>query len=328
MFAGHQRTAAAASPDAHAAAVVRHDEDDRPAGEHAPLDDEREHYSVFTLGEERQLMAPRAGICLVFASGATGLDSVDASLAAMARRRRPLVEVPDSVQPGDLASWIDSNVDGNAVAWQRLGRWSAELGAGLRLLIDAQQRAGFRLLLVGGPAEGRSFVALNSHAIASRLDGVIACGRWQADAIEARIRETLVATESCSAADVVTATRGWHRLVEVLWMRKTPQPRLDAMIAAFNTTFRSPGGHSGFRAALGLSAFAEAETVFRLLAARHASPLTREAAVRWAADNEPAIGNETAAQAIAFLHMFQLLELDGDKEVVDPIARAVLNSEP
>jgi hypothetical protein len=326
MFVGRARTAPATRADHQAAAVVS-EPDDRPAAVHAALDAEREHYSVFTLGEERRLMSARPGVCLVFASAATGLDSVDVSFASMARRHRPLIEVPDSLQPGELASWIRSNVDGSAVAWQRLGRWSTELDEGVRQLLDAQQEGGFRILLVGGPAEARSFVAKGQDAIGG-LDDVIACGRWQLEAIDARIRETQLAAGSRTAADVMAATRGWHRLVEVLWMRKSAQ-QLDSMIAAFNGTFRSPGGYSGFQAALGLSAFPEAETVFGLLAARHSSPLAPEATVRWILDSDPTIKKEIVTQAIAFLHMFQLLELDaGGNEVPDPLARAVLNSEP
>jgi hypothetical protein len=296
---------------------------------HAPVDADGVHYSVFTLGEERSLMTPRPGVCLVFASPATGLDSMDASMTGMASRRGPLVEIPESVQPADLAPWVRSNVPGSTVVWQRLGRWFPELEAGLQHLTHAQRQGGFRIVLVGGPAEGRSFIAMTERDnVMSLLDGVIACGRWDVEALDARIHNAHLDTGGRSATDVLSATRGWHRLLEVMWTRKGMKSGLDSMISAFNATFRSPGGLSGFRAALGLTAFPEAEAVFRLMARRTYSPLPKESVTKWL-EKDTLLGEEIILQAIEFLMMFQLLELSPDgRLLLDPLAREVVISEP
>lgn len=299
---------------------------------HAALDPEAEQYSVFTGAEERRLAAPQPGVCLVFASTATGLDSVGASMAGIQRRRIPLVEVPRAVQPADFARWMKANAPmgdrGVPTAWQRLGRWSTELGSGLRHLLEAQGTGSFRTVLVGGPAEARAFLSLDERdQVVARLDAIVPCARWQLPAIEQRIRDAQLDAGSSGAADVMATTRGWHRLLDVLWARKSSK-RLDSMISAFDRTFHSPGGYSGFRAALGLAAFPEAEIVFALMARGNYSPRPPAEVPRWVIDRGAGIAENTIADAITFLIMFQLLEVDSAGHVApDPVAREVMKSE-
>jgi hypothetical protein len=100
------------------------------------------------------------------------------------------------------------------------------------------------------------------------------------------------------------------------------------MIAAFDSTFRSPGGYSGFWAALGLSAFPEAEAVLTMMATGGYSPRPQEAVQRWLVERGISIHGGIVVRAIAFLRLFQLLEADAEGNLeLDPVARRVVTSQ-
>lgn len=301
--------------------------------ERAALDPAGEHYSVFTSGEEERLVASRPGVCLVFGSVATGLESVPDAMISIARRRVALREVPRNVEPTHLPAWIAEHAPSvdpaQMIFWQRLGRWSTELQAGLQQLIQRHEAGGARIVLVGGPPEARAFLSggKSQDLVNANLD-VVPCSRWTLAAIEARMRDTQLDAGGHGAAEIMSATRGWHRLVEVLWARKSKHRDVASMIAAFDSTFRSPGGYSGFRAALGLGAFPEAETVFRLLAGRSYSPMAPDAIPRWLTAKGGSVSEDLVTQTMGFLHLFQLVELDAEGRVVlDAVAREVLGAE-
>ena len=216
--------------------------------EHLHRESEAFAYSPLTLTQERQLLAKRWGVALVFGSRALGLDALVPSLEALQRDEGAgavrVEHVPVTIAARGLTEWIQSQ---------------PPLVSGTRVFVAAAPRAPEEALLLVEAA--RKYAAQREHksinvigrfvfvfdAVATEAwllhpeheatevatDAVLWLHKWSPVGIRARLERHQLLGGVEQTAEVLRATSGWGMLVEWTFRGRNviPQPSHDAKIA-------------------------------------------------------------------------------------------------
>jgi hypothetical protein len=237
-------------------------------------------FSPLTLGQERQILAPRWGVALVFGSDSLGLGSLAAALEALRSEASAasvhVERAPELQQPAGLTEWLgklSASPNGMMVA---VIHAPAYAGLAASLFAEARRYAAKRsssvnafgriVFLFDAPATAAWTAAPDTGVLEERADAVLWLHKWTGAGVRARLQHhDLLGTDQHVAA-VQKAAAGWGMLLDRVFesVRNGRQDAHDRAVEALRAQLADPKSavSAAFVEALGVPAGSEA---FRLL---------------------------------------------------------------
>ncbi len=303
----------------------------------------REVYSPLTFGQERQLLARRWGVALVFASRAQGVDALLPALRDLEDTSHiPILESPVDLVAERLEDWLrdaqERIQDGLFIAFVR-----APSDAALaRALVDEARRYcakrgasknlfGRLVFVFDGPSAAAWIASPEREAVEAQVDVVMWPHKWSRVGLKARLHQQELRDHDAQVERLHEVTGGWGLLVERAFeLSGGHHGRQDAYDRRLEDLATDATGLAGFLAAAGLPSGAPGrallEVLFGLLGSS-SEPVANLSAPLFV-DDLPWIDELSLANCLVFLVRLGLVEqgesAKGTTIRVDPVAAASL----
>lgn len=209
---------------------------------HTPLDGSAKRYSPLTFMQERNLNLSQSGVCLVFASDATGWRELPRAVENFARRDSrdsvdsscAVLSVPSRVRDGEsLHQWLSTTFDAatsceRTITYYRLTDESEDVistlvQSGLDFCArQRKQNRWLRLIFLFGSRATSTWVSLPEEtrgAMETRADTTTHVRLWDLSGIRQRLAQTEKDDKDDVCRTVLECTGGWPYLLDTLFER-------------------------------------------------------------------------------------------------------------
>jgi hypothetical protein len=185
--------------------------------------------SPFTYAQERVLGQTRSGVRLICGSSAAGLDAVLPALNAHRREDMGQVEVPPSLEPDYLESWLRDRLaeDRRAQRWRFVLEPGATTASALRRMVanaiefcqkyEGRERWLVQVLFILSPNCVWLWLGDDQQerrAMEDRVAPLIHLRRWSGAAITACLERLGMLADARTCGAVMGVTSGWYSLLE------------------------------------------------------------------------------------------------------------------
>ncbi len=228
-----------------------------------------DRFSPLTLGQERQLLAQRWGVALVFGSDATGLDALEPTIVALDDGGPTTVKVaPATESPDTWADWLRALPRMSSGMRIVVANAPSDAAKAVRWVEVANRFASQRarsentfcriIIIFDAPATACWFSVPNRDDIENGLDAVLWLRKWSTLGLQARMEQNGLLALAPDISKILHATGGWGMLVDRVFpatgVERRRQDALETRIANIREGFdkRDSEEADSFLAALGI----------------------------------------------------------------------------
>jgi hypothetical protein len=323
--------------------------------DHYNLYDASSHCSPLTRQEEDEIYSrrPRFATMLLFASPASGLADLPGALARITSPGKPerrgvaCCEIDSSVDLGDWYDWLQEFYNsergsGRLIAWHRVKPDDEQLGDRIQRAVEfcrrrREQERSLRVAFIFDPSATWEWLGrreFRKFEQSQPLQDMIIKwpGRWAEQGIKQRLKREQRLHSATVSEEILTATNGWHLLLETLLERTgkqdDPRPFIQPLLEDLLTT--NAPINQAFKASLNITA---TKSVMRILnfILEH-----KEVYEEWISPDyltgEDSIDRETCEHVLEYLKRMRLLDWQADNNQgavvkVESVTRRILEEQ-